>query len=120
MIRLLVLAASLAAPACYAPDLPACAPDCEAELELFVDGRGKLVVEPLDVECKGGGGDDGKRCDFEAEVGLDLIVTAVDQGDDRFDGWTTANCDGQDEQCAVVVESPETVVGARFIGDGDD
>ena len=120
MIRLLVLAASLAASACYAPDLPACAPDCDAELDLIVDGHGKLVVEPLDVECKSGRGDDGKRCDFEAQVGLDLVVTAVDQGDDRFVGWTTGNCDGQDEQCVLVVESPETVVGARFTNERDD
>lgn len=102
---------------CYSPDLPECAPDCQAGLELVLSGRGTLVVQPLDVECKSG--DDGKECGFDTEIGLDLTVRAEDGHGYRFDGWTTANCDGQDDECLLVVEAPTTLVGARFIDDGD-
>jgi hypothetical protein len=99
---------------CYDPDLPACAPDCAASLEVVVTGRGTLVVEPLGVECKSRR--DGQACAFDATVGMDVQVLVIEsERDFVFTGWTTDNCDGESHECEFVLQAPATLVGARFV-----
>ena len=112
-MRALTIIALCSLAGCYDPDLPTCAPDCEASLEVAVTGRGTLVVEPLGVECRSKR--DSKECDFDATAGMDLQVLVIEDDEGyRFTGWTTDNCDGDSHECQFVLQAPATLVGARF------
>jgi hypothetical protein len=85
-----------------------------AELHVVVSGRGKVVIEPLSVECEGIGGAPGD-CTFPAAPGTEVTLLPVDtHPQDTFAGWTTANCESSPGTCVVTVEAPVTLVGAAF------
>ena len=102
-----------AAPDAEVPD--AAPPDAPgAELRVVVSGRGKVVIEPLGVECEGMTGIPGD-CTFPASPGLEVTLLPVDtHPQDTFAGWTTANCQDSPGACVLDVGAPVTLVGASF------
>jgi hypothetical protein len=82
-----------------------------AVLHVLVSGKGKVVVDPLSVECVGPPGD----CTYGANPGDDVTLTAVaTNGGHAFSDWSTANCQGQGVSCTVTIMAPATTVGATF------
>lgn len=98
-----------------APDGPP--PDAAgAELRVLVSGRGKVVVEPLGVECVGTTGAPGD-CTFGVAPGTEVTLVPLQTHPNYpFAEWTTANCAGETGACTVTVDPPSVVVAASFGG----
>jgi hypothetical protein len=85
-----------------------------AELHVVVDGRGKVVIDPLGEECIGTNSVPGD-CTYPLEPGSVQTLLPVETSPAAdFDAWTTANCENESGACIVTVEAPVTLVGARF------
>jgi hypothetical protein len=85
-----------------------------AELHVVVSGRGKVIIEPLGVECAGMQGAPGD-CTFPAAPDLEVTLLPTDtHPQDTFAGWTTANCEASPGACVLTVTAPVTLVGASF------
>jgi len=88
-------------------------------LRLLVEGVGTLAVSPLDVACAGAPRGEGD-CTVSAAVGTEVtIVPLASRTRWRFDAWTTDACADAESTCTVVVQPPETLVGARFVAISD-
>jgi hypothetical protein len=85
-----------------------------ASLHLVVSGRGKVIVEPLGVECVSTNGNPGD-CTFPASPGTEVTLLPTDtHPQDTFAAWTTANCEAETGACVITIEAPVTLVGASF------
>jgi len=82
-----------------------------AVLHVLVSGHGKVLIDPLGVECTSPPGD----CSYGANPGDTVSFTAkTTDGSHKFLGWTTSNCMGQGVQCVTTIIAPATTVGAQF------
>jgi len=85
-----------------------------AQLHVIVAGRGKVVVDPLGVECIGYAGVPGD-CLFDVSPGAtEMLLPVETTPSSAFAGWTTDNCAEAASSCTVTMEPPVTLVGARF------
>jgi hypothetical protein len=84
-----------------------------AQLHVIVQGRGKVSVDPLGMECTGTNTADGD-CMFDVPSGASEMLTPVQTNpQSSFVDWTTANCAGM-TACTVTVDPPVTLVTAMF------
>jgi hypothetical protein len=95
------------------PDAPP--PDASLHvLHVIVQGRGKVVVSPLGVECVGSNGAPGD-CEWSVEPGSEQTLLPVDTHPaDSFAGWSTANCSAEPAACVLAMDAAVTLVGATF------
>lgn len=90
-------------------------PDAAAAvLHVVVQGRGKVVIDPLGVECVGAQGTPGD-CTFPVTPGsMQTLLPLQTHPQSPFAAWTTDNCSAQAEACVLTMEPPGVLVGARF------
>jgi hypothetical protein len=90
-------------------------PDAAAtQLHVVVEGRGKVVVNPLGVECVGTQAIPGD-CFFPAPADSQQTLLPVETSPGApFTGWTTANCAGSNGECTVTIDAAIVLVGAGF------
>jgi hypothetical protein len=101
------------------PDGPPGAIDAGADaapatLHVVVQGRGKVVVDPLGVECLGTQGTPGD-CLFPVGAGTTQTLLPVETNPNSpFVGWTTANCLAEPGACTLDMDGDVVLVGASF------
>lgn len=90
------------------------APDAPSTTQLIVEIAGAHGV----VTTAGVGSCDdtapGRMCSFTVLTGMPLSLTAMGTGGDYFDKWTSAACNGQDENCMLTPTTPTMTVTAKF------
>ncbi len=93
----------------------AAGPDAGAfTLHVVVQGRGKVVIEPLGVECIGTQGTPGD-CVFDAPVNsVQTLLPVQTHSQTQFTGWTTDNCSAEPAACTLTMDQPVVLVGAAF------
>jgi hypothetical protein len=85
-----------------------------AHLRIVVNGRGRVVVEPLGVSCDGTNTTPGD-CQFSAAPNTEVNLLPVQlHPASPFRGWTTTNCSAFEGACTLTLPQTTTLVGARF------
>jgi hypothetical protein len=98
------------------PDAPGpdAMPDVVVKLRVVVEGRGKVLISPLDEECIGVN-NGSVECPFNLGFGsVQHLVPVTTGGGSTWVGWTTGNCSASPNECVVTLTDAETLVVAKF------
>jgi hypothetical protein len=84
------------------------------QLHVLVQGRGKVVIDPLGEECVGTNNTPGD-CAYELPPGTTQTLLPVQTHQNwPFAGWTTENCSGEPGACTLVIDDAVVLVSATF------
>ena len=85
-----------------------------SSLRVTITGQGRVKIPSLDQVCQAMT-PAGTECTYAITPAMPLSMKAENAGGGyEFQGWATANCDGQGATCELAAAAGDNLVGARF------